>query len=159
VQQSLDKDLRSKLVAQWARDSFGLSAEHYDRNVQVYKNLDLVWKNDEIQKQHSAFADGGRFGQHNTILIDDSVLKANAQPHNLLQITEFTATPEDMKSDVLREVAGYLEAVRKQSDVSKFIHKEPFKVNGGWTYEWPQDVVVGDGEAGEMKDKVSLNDG
>jgi hypothetical protein len=159
VQQSLDKDLQSKLVAEWARTSFNLSPEHYSRNVQVYKNLDLVWKNQDIQKKHPTFEHGGRFGQHNTVLIDDSVLKANAQPHNLLEITEFTATPEDMKSDVLREVAGYLEVLRKQSDVSKFINKEPFKVGGQWAYEWPQDVVHDDGEGGEMVRKISLKDG
>ena len=158
VQQSLDKDLQSKLVAEWARTSFGLSPEHYIRNVQVYKNLDLVWKNHDIQKKHPNFEHGGRFGQHNTVLIDDSVLKANAQPHNLLEITEFTATPEDMKSDVLREVAGYLEVLRKQSDVSKFINKEPFKVGGQWTYEWPEDVVHDDGGV-ELVRKISLKDG
>jgi hypothetical protein len=155
VKQSLDKDLQSMLVAEWARTSFGLAPEHYGRNVQVYKNLDLVWKSQDIQQKHPNFALGGRFGQHNTVLIDDSILKANAQPHNLLEITEFTATPEDMESDVLREVAGYLEVLRKQSDVSKFINKEPFKVGGQWAYEWPQDEVHDDGEGGELVRKIS----
>lgn len=117
VNQCLDDDLRSLLVARLDRKSFGLSAAHYGQNVQVYKNLQIVWGNTDIQLHHPEHEKGGRFGQHNTVLIDDSVLKANAQPHNLLQITEFSATPAEMKGDVLREVAGYLETLRYQEDV------------------------------------------
>ena len=44
VAQSLDKNLQAQLVARWGRDSFGLSPANYNRNVQVYKNLKLVWE-------------------------------------------------------------------------------------------------------------------
>lgn len=145
VSQSLDNTLRSQLVAQWARDSFGLSPANYGQNVQVYKNLKLVWSRDVIQQHHREYSTGGRFGQHNTVLIDDSVLKANAQPSNLLEIPEFAATPEQMTGDVLREVAGYLEILKEQQDVSKFINKEPFKNDGRWCYDWP-DEIAGVGE-------------
>lgn len=144
VNKALDNDLRSKLVAQWARDSFGLSPTNYQQNVQVYKNLRLVWSRDVIQQHHPEYAAGERFGQHNTVLIDDSALKANAQPHNLLEIPEFSATPEQMEGDALREVAGYLEELRHQADVSRYIKRVPF-VGGRWTYEWPAEVA-GDGE-------------
>lgn len=153
VMQSLDKDLQSKLVARWARDSFGLSPTNYGLNVQVYKNLKLVWSRDVIQQYHPEYAAGKRFGQHNTVLIDDSALKANAQPHNLLEIPEFSATPEQMQGDVLRKVAGYLEFLRQQTDVSKFIHKEPFQDDDRWDYQWPDDTAGG----GEMETKVSTN--
>jgi hypothetical protein len=153
VEQALDKDLRSMLVASWARDTFGLSATNFNQNVQVYKNLRLIWSRDQIQQHHPEYEAGGRFGQHNTVLIDDSALKASAQPHNLLEIPEFEATPEQMESDeVLREVAGYLEILRQQSDISKFIHRQPFKA-GLWSYEWPNGEAAG---GGDMKDKVTL---
>jgi hypothetical protein len=152
VDQALDKDLRSMLVATWARDTFGLSAKYYSQNVQVYKNLRLVWSRDQIQQHHPEYEAGKRFGQHNTVLIDDSALKASAQPHNLLEIPEFEATPEQMEGDMLREVAGYLEIVRHQGDVSKFVHKQPFKGDGRWSYDWPADSAGG----GEMESKVTL---
>ncbi|KAI4682867.1 hypothetical protein J4E81_009490 [Alternaria sp. BMP 2799] len=151
VSQALDNDLRSKLVAQWARDSFGLSPTNYQQNVQVYKNLKLVWSRSQIQSFHPDYEAGSRFGQHNTVLIDDSSLKASAQPHNLLEIPEFCATPEQMQGDVLREVAGYLEALRRQADVSQFIKKVPFTAGGGWTFDWPD----ADAGGGEMTSKVS----
>lgn len=152
VEQALDKDLRSKLVATWARDTFGLSATNFNQNVQVYKNLRLIWSRDQIQQHHPEYASGERFGQHNTVLIDDSALKASAQPHNLLEIPEFEATPEQMEGDVLREVAGYLEVLRSQADVSKFVNKQPFKGDGRWNYDWPAESAGG----GDMKDKVSM---
>jgi hypothetical protein len=153
VEQSLDKHLRSKLVDTWARDTFGLSATNYNQNVQVYKNLKLIWSRDQIQQHHPEYNAGKRFGQHNTVLIDDTALKASAQPHNLLEIPEFMAKPEQMKQDVLREVAGYLEVLRNQTDVSKFINKHGFQCNGRWTYNWPVESADG----GVMKEKVSSN--
>jgi hypothetical protein len=152
VSQALDNDLRSQLVAQWARDSFGLSPTNYQQNVQVYKNLKLVWSRNQIQSFHPNYETGGRFGQHNTILIDDSSIKASAQPFNLLEIPEFSATPEQMEGDVLRVVAGYLETLRRQADVSRFINKEPFRDDASrWTFDWPDDAAGG----GEMQSKVS----
>jgi hypothetical protein len=155
VDQALDKELRSMLVAVWARDTFGLSATNFSQNVQVYKNLRLIWSRDQIQQHHPQYAASQRYGQHNTVLIDDSALKANAQPFNLLEIPEFEATPEQMQGDVLREVAGYLEVLRQQSDVSKFINKQPFKSDGRWTYDWPDGSAGG----GDMTEKVSLKGG
>ncbi|RMZ67270.1 phospho phosphatase [Pyrenophora seminiperda CCB06] len=145
VSKALHNDFRSKLVAQWGRDSFGLSPTNYAQNVQVYKNLKLVWSRSQIQSYHPDYDAGSRFGQHNTVLIDDSPLKASAQPYNLLEIPEFSATPEQMEGDVLREVAGYLEALRWQTDVSRFIKVEPFNEGGQWTFDWP-DAAAGGGE-------------
>ena len=133
------------------RDTFGLSATNFNQNVQVYKNLKLIWSRDQIQQHHPEYAAGKRFGQHNTVLIDDSALKANAQPHNLLEIPEFEATPEQMEGDVLREVAGYLDVLRHQEDVSKYINKQPFKGDGRWNYNWPVETASG----GEMKSKAT----
>ncbi|PSN68137.1 HAD-like protein [Corynespora cassiicola Philippines] len=137
VEKNLDGAQKARLIACWGREQFGLSAKHYDQNVQCYKNLQRVWSNEDIQKKHSDYQDGKRFDQRNTILIDDSALKANAQPHNLILIPEFTATDEQINgADILKEVAGYLEKVKVQSDVSSYMHKNPFKA-GEHTYEWP----------------------
>ncbi|KAJ4378767.1 hypothetical protein N0V86_005639 [Didymella sp. IMI 355093] len=160
VEQSLEEDLRKTLVAQWGRDAFNLKPEHYNQNVQVYKNLELVWSKDEIQKQHPNYENGGRFGQHNTVLIDDTTLKAAAQPHNLLLCSEFNATPEQMQEDKLCEIAGYLETLRTQQDVSKFMRKEPFEHSTGkWIHEWSEKDALTQGTAykgGQLDGKVSM---
>jgi hypothetical protein len=159
VDQSLENDLKKSLVAQWARGHFNLKPEHYNANVQVYKNLDLVWSKDEIQKQHPDYETGGRFGQHNTVLIDDTILKASAQPYNLLQISEFSATKQQMQEDKLRDVAGYLDVLRTQQDVSKFIKREPFQHDSEkWAYTWPEDTLTQGAsyEGGELQTKVSI---
>lgn len=160
VEQSLEEDLRKTLVAQWGRDAFNLRPEHYSANVQVYKNLDLVWSKDEIQRQHPDYESGGRFGQHNTVLIDDTTLKAAAQPHNLLLCSEFNATPEQMREDKLCEIAGYLEVLRTQQDVSKFMRKEPFEHSTGkWIYGWPEKDALTQGTAyqgGQLESKIAV---
>jgi len=142
--QVLPRDQASALVARWARDSFGLSPHEYNENVQVYKDLRLVWSKDEIQKQHPQYQDGARWDQRNTVLIDDSLEKAFAQPHNLIDIPEFEGVPKgrgreaEMEQRVLNELAGYLERVRYQQNVSSFMREKPFAADGQWWYEWPR---------------------
>lgn len=124
---------RHRLLACWGRDTLGLEPKHYSMNVQCYKNLTQIWTSKEIQR--SEF--GTPFDQRNTILIDDSSLKAAAQPHNLLEIPEFKGVEADTAvQDVLAEVVGYLEVLKMQEDVSKFIHKDPFRAKGDWRLEW-----------------------
>ncbi|KAF2443863.1 HAD-like protein [Karstenula rhodostoma CBS 690.94] len=126
-------DYRHRLIGCWARDTLGLAPKHYSLNVQCYKNLQRIWASTDIQRH----APGARFDQRNTILIDDSSLKAAAQPHNLLEIPEFKGVdPHTPVQDVLAEVVGYLEVLKMQEDVSKFIHKDPFRANGDWRIEW-----------------------
>ncbi|KAF2182822.1 HAD-like protein [Zopfia rhizophila CBS 207.26] len=153
VRNVLDEELQSMLLAVWSRKDFDLTPDEYISNVQVYKQLTWVWEDELMQQQHPAYRGGYRWGQHNTVLIDDSTLKASAQPHNLLEIPEFEATPEQLKGDVLREVAGYLRVLQMQVDVSCFIKKEPFKADERWTMEeWGDNGA----EGGIMEHKVSL---
>ncbi|KAF2676232.1 HAD-like protein [Lentithecium fluviatile CBS 122367] len=127
----------SQLIATWARNTLGLAPQHYSMNVQCYKDLARVWASDEVQCNMIGYEEGKRFDQRNTILIDDSKLKAAAQPFNLLEIPEFTgATDEHNVEDVLGQVAGYLELLKMQEDVSKFINKTPFKADGTWSFDW-----------------------
>lgn len=128
-------DYGKGLVACWGRDKFGLHPKHYNRNVQCYKDLNKVWTSDAVQR--CAF--GARWDQRNTILIDDTPLKASAQPFNLLEIPEFKGTDEGRTTpNVLAQVAGYLQILKMQDDVSRFIHKQPFRANGDWEVTWYQ---------------------
>ena len=131
------EDRKSQLIDVWARDKFGLAPQHYSLNVQCYKDLTRVWASADIQRNVVGQEEGKCFDQRNTILIDDSALKAAAQPHNLLEIPEFMGvTDEGNEEDILGQVAGYLELLKMQEDVSKFIHKTPFQADGTWSFDW-----------------------
>ncbi|KAF2491884.1 hypothetical protein BU16DRAFT_621378 [Lophium mytilinum] len=124
-----------QLRAVWNRNNFGLSKEHYSQNVQVYKQLTRIWNSEELS--------GCMYDQATTILLDDTALKAAAEPFNLVEIPEFTAAKDQMESDVLREVAGYLEELRYQMDVSTFIKRHPFKADGTWQMKWSDELAGG----------------
>lgn len=143
VEQVLDEDQRKKLVAQWSRDNLGLTPNEYAQKVQVFKQLSWVWGDERIQRQHPGYGKGERWGQHDTVLIDDTQLKAAAEPYNLVEIPEFEGRPEQMQSDILREVAGYLEVAKWNVDVSAFIYGTPFKADGRFHMDWPGDVEGG----------------
>ncbi|XTI95075.1 HAD-like protein [Cenococcum geophilum] len=132
----------SLLIAQWGRDKFDLTPDQYTQNVQVYKELSRIWAEAKTTCLHPQHNQGQLWGQHNTILLDDSEIKASSEPFNLIQIPEFVASEEQMHGDVLREVAGYLDEVRMQNDVSAFMKRTPFKADGRWNMEWP-DVPEG----------------
>jgi hypothetical protein len=119
---------RSKLVAVWARDKMGLTPDDYNKRVQVYKRLDLVWGDEAVKAQNPDFASGGRWSQANTVLIDDSVEKARSEPYNLIEVPEFGGKAVKEPPNVLRHLAEYLEGLATQRDVSAYIHKTPFKI-------------------------------
>jgi hypothetical protein len=127
------EEQRGLLVAEWARDKLGLTSEQYNHKVQVYKQLEKVWDSDIIAASHPGYSVGGRWDQTNTILLDDSALKASAQPHNHISVPEFKGgrESEDGRS-IFNQVRGYLEAIVLQQDVSSYIRKDPFKVDNRW---------------------------
>ena len=128
-------DQKKKCVAIWARNTLGLTRDQYASHIQVYKNLDKIWDNPSIQKLHPNHKLGERWGQHNTVLIDDSVIKASANPYNLVHIPELTRDLLAMEIDghgALKEVAGYLDEARHYADVSAFIYETPFSIERGW---------------------------
>lgn len=127
---------RSQVIAEWGRDTLDLTPTQYKEKVQVYKRLDKIWRNGTIQDRHPDAGRGGVWDQSNTVLIDDSRMKAAAQPHNLLQIPEFKNTPEQRDTDVLGQVVGYLEELRFQEDVSRFMREKSFRVDGAWAGPW-----------------------
>lgn len=92
--------------------------------------------------------------QSNTVLIDDNALKASAQPHNLVQIPEFTKDIPD-PCDVLQETIAYLEQCRMFEDVSSFIRKTPLRLDldGAAASRWKSGL--GDMDVGATKQPVA----
>ncbi|CAF9905060.1 hypothetical protein IMSHALPRED_000248 [Imshaugia aleurites] len=122
---------RQMLLGEWGRDTLGLTSAQYKERVQVYKRLDRIWANENLQRSHPDFEGGKRWGQHNTVLIDDSVLKASAQPFNHVEVPEFVQGGGEEVGDgrdVLGHVVEYLEEARKWSNVSGFLKQGPFKI-------------------------------
>ncbi|PKY06843.1 HAD-like protein [Aspergillus campestris IBT 28561] len=109
---------RKALVAEWGRDKFGLTPKQYGSKLQVYKTLQTVWANESIQAKYPGRA-RRPWNQTNTILIDDSKLKALSEPYNILEIPEFTNPPGAGDEDIFPKVLDRLEALSKYDDVSK----------------------------------------
>jgi hypothetical protein len=133
---------RSALVAEWARDKFGLPISQYRTKVQVYKTLETVWNNKKIQssfpKHHKAAQTGmqskTRWDQSNTILIDDSKLKALSEPNNILEIPEFTNQATVDESKIFPKVTQLLDELAKHDDVSKVLRH--------WNTELPENQSI-----------------
>lgn len=123
VHKLLPGEQRTQLVAVWGRDRMGLSMADYSKRVQVYKRLERVWDDENIQLSHSHQR---RWDQTNTILIDDSFEKARSEPYNLIPVPEFDGSPED--PNILRKLAEYLDLVKMQTNVSAFIRQNPFRL-------------------------------
>ena len=64
-----------------------------------------------------------------TILLDDSVVKASFQPNNHVCVPECVGGEQD---NALWQVAGYLEELRYQRYVARFIKQNPFRMGEGW---------------------------
>lgn len=133
VQKMLTKKQRRQVAAIWARDKLGLTRAQYYEKVQVYKRLEPIWNDPDIRNL-SSDADG--WNQTNTIIIDDSHLKATAQPHNLVLVPEFNATtlgkdvPKSeqkrfrrQEKTVLQSLITKLEELKWQQDVSRVIRR------------------------------------
>lgn len=64
---------------------------------------------------------GQRWDQTNTILIDDSKLKALSEPYNILEIPEFTGNPSIDESTLFTNVLRKLDTLSRHDDVSKMM--------------------------------------
>lgn len=139
---------RRQLLGEWARDTLDLTAEEYRSKVQVYKRLDRIWEGKALRDSHPDFAaKGTRWSQANTLLVDDSPTKAQAQPYNLVEIPEFTRNAAAEKGkDFLGQVVAYLEEARMWGDVSAFAKRKTFVVDGGWAWDWEKGTKVEEGD-------------
>ena len=129
-------------VAIWARDTLRLTPAQYRNKTQVYKRLEWVWSDESIQKTHPHRHRGAKWDQTNTLLIDDSIIKALAQPYNLINLPEFNlaaVVSEARLSDeeaVLAQVVAYIDEARWWSNVSTYVKGRPFKI-GQWIVNRP----------------------
>jgi len=135
LQDALTEAQREQLIASWARDTLDLSPAQYDAKVQVYKRLERVWDALDLKNTHPNFPNE-RWSQANTLLMDDSLAKACAQPYNLVHVPELllegVKAEKAEKFPVLVQVQGYLDEARWWSDVSVFVRARPFEVGQGW---------------------------
>jgi hypothetical protein len=127
---------RDAVVATWARDTLGLTPFEYNRKVTTLKDLRKVFGDVKLAKMGKGGWDIG-----NTILLDDSVLKASYQPYNHVCVPEYVASwtceggvyrDLDTRDDALWQVAGYLDELRYQGHVARYIKQSPFGLGDGW---------------------------
>lgn len=124
------KSQKAALLAMWGRDTLGLTKQQFNMKTQVYKRLERVW---DGQYKIPYSEQGRSWDQTNTMLLDDSALKAKGQPWNHIEVPEFFGKAIELQQDrVLYALAGYLEEVKWHGNVSAFIRVVPFKVGGKW---------------------------
>lgn len=124
------------LIAIWARDTLRLPPALFREHIQVYKQLSWIWESAALQAKAAlptALCEEavGLYSQSNTVLIDDSVEKAIAEPCNLLPVEEFVGQAESVEGGkgVLMRVIDYLERLRWVSDVSAYMYEHPFNAS------------------------------
>ncbi|KAF9456880.1 hypothetical protein BDZ94DRAFT_1176734 [Collybia nuda] len=83
-------ETKEGLLAIWARDTLGLSPQAYNQKTQTTKDLIKPWAAFPI---HSA---------KTTLLLDDSILKAQLQPWNHLCISEYVSEMREKDLQILR---------------------------------------------------------
>ncbi|KAL8643237.1 MAG: hypothetical protein Q9228_000131 [Teloschistes exilis] len=144
------------LLGVWARDTLELNEGQYVSKVQVYKRLSRVWEDQRVQRAHPEFAKGVRWGQKNTLLLDDSALKASAQPHNAVVLPEFTQEAEEVQkygTEVLAQVVAYLEMARMVDNMSSFVRDRSFRVDTGWKWDWAKGRLAEIDESDDGEDE------
>ncbi|KAF9517703.1 hypothetical protein BS47DRAFT_475547 [Hydnum rufescens UP504] len=131
--------LRSGLKHVWARDTLGLSQRDFSRKVQTVKDLNILWR--DLPEQ---VLEKERYSALNTVLLDDSALKAHLQPYNHLPLPEYDAAlrkndlaaieeidksapgePRQFRFDPsLLAVVGVLDELVRQDSVCAWIHAD-----------------------------------
>lgn len=138
VRKIMDRQQVANCAAIWGRNTLGLTGKQYNEHVQVYKNLDTVWKDEEIQRRHPNYVNGWRWDATNTVLLDDSNEKAVAQPYNLINVPELKKdlnVKYESQRGVLALVQAYLERIRLASNVSSAMRLGPFTVVNEQKYQ------------------------
>ena len=133
----LTKQQQLDIIQTWARDKFKLNAGDYHQKIQVYKRLELIWDDKHLQ---SLIPDKtGVWDQSNTVLIDDSTLKAITQPHNHIKVPEYGwSDGQENGMEVLCQVAAYLEEIRRFNDVSRYIRQKRFAIDNSLVWGWKE---------------------
>lgn len=121
---------RHRLVAEWNRSHLGLNEAQMNQKVQVYKQLSWVWNSPSAYTKYPAC----RWNQSNTVLIDDTILKASAEPCNLVEVPEWKGEVE--RNNALGQVIAYLDWLSWHENVSCAIKSKPFKIDTEWRWNW-----------------------
>ncbi|OTB19024.1 hypothetical protein K445DRAFT_38016, partial [Daldinia sp. EC12] len=129
--QLLDPQQLSQVVAVWGRDHFGLSKDDYNKRVICYKRLSVLWADPTVAASHPEFAEGKRWSQADTVLVDDSIDKAHSEPYNIIEIPEFKGYTNEPPF-VLPQVHDYINECARQADISTYIGSQPFKLVPDW---------------------------
>ncbi|KAG8901183.1 hypothetical protein FRB99_005492 [Tulasnella sp. 403] len=134
----------SALEAVWARDTLGLTEEQYATKVQTLKDLSKIWN----RLPYSPF---------DTILIDDSPLKARLQPYNHLVLKDYDQAlhRSPIPDETLLAVVGILSEIAQQSNVCNWIrngglhrpyNSESSAAGGSGTDDSSKSIHVANGE-------------
>jgi hypothetical protein len=114
-----------KLVAKWTRKHLNLSDQDYYQKVDTIKDLEKVWR--ELNNNKPTTFPQIVWDQTNTILIDDSYLKAKLQPYNAIHLPDFDDERcKSRKDHELYNVIDYLRILHNQSNVSAYIKNFPY---------------------------------
>jgi hypothetical protein len=122
MEKMLSHEQREKLVAIWSRDKLRIPPNLFAEKVQVYKQLSWVWEDPTLRTN----APLGGWSQRDTVLVDDSIDKAAAEPHNLIQVDEFINSAAQKENTTLLEVIDYLERIRWHENISAEMRVAPF---------------------------------
>lgn len=122
MEKMLTPEQRERLVAIWSRDKLRIPPNLFAEKVQVYKQLSWVWEDPTLRTN----APLGGWSQRDTVLVDDSIDKAAAEPHNLIQVDEFINSAAQKENTTLLEVIDYLERIRWHENVSAEMRVAPF---------------------------------
>lgn len=109
----LTPEQNQALVGVWCREQCGLPARHFDSRVQIHKHLSWIWKDHALSQRHG-------FGPENTLLVDDSVLKAAAEPHNLVHVPEWNGEVEE--EQVLRRAREMVKRAAWVGHVGRYMY-------------------------------------
>lgn len=122
VKKLLTEEQQTKLVTIRARHTFGLTQQQYATKVQIYKNLEDIWEDPVVDSAIPPGADA--WSMANTVLIDDTILKAKAQPHNLIQVPQFEYTTiqggKKAKAKLKAREEAIMKSVQEKLDVLKY---------------------------------------
>lgn len=133
----LTKQQQVDIIQTWARDRFKLNAGDYHQKIQVYKRLEVIWDDKHLQSLNPDKT--GVWDQSNTVLIDDSTLKAITQPHNHIKVPEYGwSDGQENGVEVLCQVAAYLEEIRRFDDVSRYMRQKRFTIDNSLVWGWKE---------------------
>ncbi|KAK4866709.1 hypothetical protein LT330_008262 [Penicillium expansum] len=99
---------------------------------------------------------GHRWDQTNTILIDDSKLKASSEPFNILEIPEFAGDPDIDETKLFAKVLARLDYLAHHDDVSKVLRVWNERVDKGEGSILELDIGIREGSVDNEDGGISL---